>query len=426
MADTIYAPATAPGRAGVAIIRVSGPAADIIADRLAGRVPVARVATLARFLGSDGTVIDRGLILRFEPGRSFTGEAVVEFHVHGGPAIIRAIMEAIEASGLARLAIPGEFTRRAMDNGALDLQQVHAIADAIDAETEYQRQSAMARLDGMAGRRAARWRDALLHVMGRLEASIDFADEDLPRDILDGIRARLVDLADEMQAEVELYEGARSLRGGFEVAIVGPPNVGKSTLLNAIARRDVAITSPVAGTTRDVLEVKVDVGGIPVTFMDTAGLRDAEDAVEAIGVERARARASSAALRVHLRDEDDVDMGLFRDGDIIVQGKADLGRVGGLSGLTGHGVSGLLDQVGCKLRDRTQVDASLTREYERDAIVTAIVSLRTAIEGLRSTSPVELVCDDLYQASRQVAIVIGEVRNEDILGEIFSSFCLGK
>ena len=425
MADTIHAPATAPGKAGVAIVRVSGPSADAVCERLCGRQFDFRHATLATIRGADGEAIDSGIVLRFETGASFTGEPVVEFQVHGGPAIVDAVVGAIEATGLSQLAEPGAFTRRALENGRMDLLQVHGLADAIEAETELQRISAMRRMSGERSVQVRAWRDGLIHVASRLEAVIDFADEELPTDIEEGLLERVRQIRHALESELVGFGAARALRDGFEVAIVGLPNVGKSSLINYLSGREAAIVSDRAGTTRDVIEVRIDIEGIPIRVLDMAGLRDTVDDVERIGVERAHSRAASADLRLVLTDDGhtpDVDMS---PDDLVLRTKADLSGQDGISTVTGAGIGDVLAHIGAALRKRVRLANTITRTYERDALTGAVEALRRCDEQFDARQ-IELVLDDIYTGIRSLRLVIGEVDVEIILDEIFSSFCLGK
>ncbi len=290
--DTIYALASARGKAGVAVVRLSGPLAREAVARLAGSVPPDRELRLRR-LTVAGDVLDEALVAVFPEGGSFTGETVAEFHVHGGPAIVASLVAAMSAMPGLRPAEAGEFTRRAFLNGRLDLSQVEGLADLIDAETAAQRRQAMRVLSGSVAVRVAEWRATLLRALALVEVTIDFADEDVPVDVWPEVGTLIETLTAALRAEAAGTAVAERLRDGFEVAVLGAPNAGKSTLVNYLAGREVAITSPVPGTTRDVIEVRLDLGGLPVTFLDTAGLRESGDAVERIGVERARARAES-------------------------------------------------------------------------------------------------------------------------------------
>ena len=295
--DTIFAQATATGRAGVSVIRVSGPEAFDISSVFCDLPDVGRIG-LRAVRGSDGALIDRAVVFCFENGASFTGERVVEFQVHGGLATVARLLSELSAQKGCRLAEPGEFTRRALENGQLDLNQVEALSDLIDAETESQRQQAIRVLDGSFGDAGEWWRGKLLRAAALLEASIDFSDEEIP----DDLSVEVIHLVEETRASIsailERSTVAAKIRTGFTVAIIGAPNVGKSTLLNSIVGRQAAITSDVAGTTRDVIECRVDLQGLAVSFLDTAGLRDSKDEIEKLGISKAYEMADAADIRV--------------------------------------------------------------------------------------------------------------------------------
>ena len=336
--DTIFALASARGRAGVAVFRISGPEAHAAVAALAGDVPAMRRASLRRLIW-EGDVLDEALVLVFAAGASFTGEAAAELQVHGSTAVVQALGRALSGMSGLRLAEPGEFTRRAWANGQLDLAQIEGLADLIDAETEVQRRQAMRVLSGAIGRRAEEWRQKLIRAAALIEAVIDFADEDLPTDVTPEVQGLIEALLEDLRREIAGVAIAERLRDGFEVAIVGAPNSGKSTLLNALSGRDAAITSEIAGTTRDVIEVHMDLGGLPVTFLDTAGLRESEDRIEQIGVERGLARARQADLRIFVLSALGERLLLAPgEDDIQVLGKADLRGGLGVSGLTGLGL----------------------------------------------------------------------------------------
>ncbi|MFZ5708890.1 MAG: tRNA uridine-5-carboxymethylaminomethyl(34) synthesis GTPase MnmE [Pseudomonadota bacterium] len=430
MDDTIFALASARGRAGVSVVRLSGPASWAAVAALAGDVPAARRASL-RVLRSGGDVLDTALVIAFERGRSFTGEESAELHLHGSVATVAAVLSALGELPL-RPAEPGEFTRRALENGRLDLTQVEGLADLIDAETEAQRRQALRVLSGAVGRRAASWRDGLLRAAALVEATIDFADEDIPLDVRPEAGALLDSVHAELLAEKRGFQAAERIREGFEVAIVGEPNAGKSTLLNRLAGRDAAITSEIAGTTRDVIEVRMDIGGMAVTLLDTAGLRGAADPVEAMGVARAIRRAEAADLRVFLSTGTVFPMLAPGGDDIVVQAKGDLGaRAGagaglpGVSGLTGLGVDWLVAEIGRRLQPLTAGPAAVTRARQRKAVERAIAALERARALLDGASP-ELVAEEIRHAVRGLDFLIGRIDVEDVLGEIFGSFCIGK
>ncbi|WP_421702244.1 tRNA uridine-5-carboxymethylaminomethyl(34) synthesis GTPase MnmE [Aliiroseovarius sp.] len=426
--DTIYALASAQGKAGVAVVRISGPSAFSACAQLCA-LPAARQAALRRLVW-EGEVLDEALVLRFDAGASFTGEDVVELQLHGSLAVVNAVLRVLGQLDGLRLAEPGEFTRRALENECLDLAQVEGLADLIDAETEAQRKQAFRVLSGALGDKAEAWRTDLIRAAALLEATIDFADEDVPVDV----SPEVLDLLDRVEASLRAEsEGARiseRIREGFEIAIIGPPNIGKSTLLNALAGREAAITSEYAGTTRDVIEVRMELDGLPVTVLDTAGLRETEDHVEGIGIERAKQRAAAADLRVFLLDESGDVQGVEpQDGDVIAHGKADLRGAEGfsLSGKTGQGVDELIARASTVLRGRAAQAGTATRERHRLAILKALDVLEYArIEVLNGPDRAELAAEELRTAIRALDSLVGRVDVENILDEIFASFCLGK
>jgi tRNA modification GTPase len=426
--DTIYALATARGRSGLAVVRVSGPAAFAAGLALCGSLPSPRVAGLRR-LTWGGELLDEALVLNFAEGASFTGEAVVELHCHGGPAVVGAVLRALSSQPGLRLAEPGEFTRRALENGVLDLAQVEGLADLIDAETEAQRKQAVRVLSGSVGQKVEGWRRDLIRAGALLEATIDFADEDVPVDVSPEVLALIDGLMVDLGREAAGVTAAERIRDGFEVAIVGAPNAGKSTLLNQLAGREAAITSEIAGTTRDVIEVRMEIAGLPVTFLDTAGLRDTEDRLERAGIERALARAEAADLRLFLSDGSALPLDPTGD-DLVVVGKADTksGFSGlAVSGKTGKGVPELMALIGEILSKRVGSAGALVRERHRVAVTTAIRSLaESRAEVVRPDSHVELAAEHLRQAVRALDALVGRVDVDDLLGEIFASFCIGK
>jgi tRNA modification GTPase len=427
--DTIYATATARGRSGLAVVRISGPLAHDAAAALAGRLPSVRTAGLRRLVW-DSVLLDEALVLCFAKGASFTGEDVVELHVHGGPAVVGAVLRALAAQPGLRLAEPGEFTRRALENGVLDLAQVEGLADLIDAETEAQRRQAVKVLSGSIGRKVEGWRRDLIRAAALLEATIDFADEEVPVDVSPEVLTLIDGLMADLGREAAGVTAAERIRDGFEVAIVGAPNAGKSTLLNQLAGREAAITSEIAGTTRDVIEVRMDIDGLPVTFLDTAGLRDTDDRLELAGIDRALQRARAADLRVFLTDGQDVPGLTPGADDLVVIGKADTKSVvsrPAVSGLTGEGVPELMAQIGEILQSRVGATGALVRERHRIAVTSAIAALaESRAEVVRNDSRVELAAEHLRRALTALDALIGRVDVDDLLGEIFASFCIGK
>lgn len=426
--DTIYAQASGRGKAGVAVIRLSGPRAWEAVSALCGRLPAPRQAAV-RLLRIGEDTLDEALVLCFEAGRSFTGEESAELHLHGAIATVAAVLKALGSLGFLRLAEPGEFTRRAMESGRLDLSQVEGLADLIEAETEAQRKQALAVLSGSVGRMVETWRSKLIRAAALMEACIDFADEDLPVDVTPEAFALLSEVSAQLSAEIGRISVTERVREGFEVAIVGRPNAGKSTLLNALAGREAAITSEVAGTTRDVIEVRMDLSGLAVTLLDTAGLRDTEDQVEAIGVARAVERAKRADLRVFLLDDGDIPLLEPIADDLIVQGKADLGGSGDLrvSGKTGEGVDALVASITERLSERAAGAGVMTRERHRDCLGRASSALRSALEELdHGLERLDLAAEHCRTGIRALESLLGRVDVENLLDEIFSSFCIGK
>lgn len=430
MSDTIFALSTARGIAGVAVVRISGPDAVSALGALVQRIPAPRHAALRRVTDTELGVIDDAVILRFEAGHSFTGEDVVEFQTHGGRATTDALLMALGRLPGLRLAEPGEFTRRALENGRLDLAQVEALGDLIEAETAAQRQQALRLLSGALGERAEAWRSKLLRAVALIEATIDFADEDVPVDVTPEVTALIAAVSDSIAREIAGAASAERIREGFEVAIVGPPNVGKSTLLNALAGREAAITSDVAGTTRDVIEVRMDIAGLAVTLLDTAGLRETSDAVEEIGVERALARAASADLRVILQTAEGAALPIAPEGDdIVVTSKADVAQGAGLSisALTGEGLDELVKRIATVLESRAAGASSATHVRHRLAMAEAVERLQAAdVAVKRGAAHAEIAAHELHLAIRALDSLVGRIDVEHILGEIFATFCLGK
>lgn len=427
--DTIYALSTAQGKAGVAIIRISGPNAFKAVRALAGDVPAPRKASLRVLIDAQGVRLDEALVLTFEENHSFTGEQSAEFQVHGSSAVIAAVMNSLSVIRDVRLSEPGEFTRRALENGRLDLAQVEGLADLIDAETEAQRRQALRVLSGDLGRRAESWRKKLIRAAALLEATIDFADEEVPVDVSPEVLTLVTSVISDLEKEIAGVSTAERVRSGFEVAIVGAPNVGKSTLLNALAGRDAAITSEFAGTTRDVIEVRMDLAGLPITVLDTAGLRETQDAVESIGISRAKQRAKLADLRVFLVDEGEMPELTVETDDIILRAKADLlpEPTGAISGKTGAGVSALINQITQVLVGRASNAGLATRARHRDAMERGLSALNAAVALLpHGEDHSDIAAEELRTAIRALDSLVGRIDIENVLDEIFASFCLGK
>ena len=426
--DTIFALASAPGRAGVAVLRVSGPQSQHLCRSLAGTVPEPRCAKIAVLRSADG-VLDKALVLFFEGPASFTGEDIVEFHLHGGPAVVQSVISFLSTFEGCRLAEPGEFTRRALENGKLDLTEIEGLADLIDAETEAQRRQAQSLFEGRLGEAVEVWRRDAIRAAALLEATIDFADEEVPEDVSVEVLDLLGKLTESLTKEVEGSNVAERVRHGFEIAIIGAPNVGKSTLLNALAGRDAAITSSIAGTTRDVIEVRMDLRSLPVTVLDTAGLRETADEIEQIGVKRALARAESADVRVFLAEPDEqFDVTPMPD-DIWLRPKADLLEtdVPAVSGKTGQGVDELIDRLHGVLSARVAGVGFAVRERHGAAMSKALGYIAEAAVLVRAgPDSYDRAAEEIRSAQRSLEVLLGRIDVEGLLDEIFSSFCLGK
>ena len=430
--DTIFALSSGPPPAGIAVIRLSGPRVRFGLETLVESVPEPRTATLRKFNAADGTPIDRGIVLFFAAPASFTGEDVAELHVHGGRAVVAAVLAALGALPGFRPAEPGEFTRRAFGNERLDLTQVEGLADLIAAETEAQRRQALAQADGALGALYEGWREKLVRARALIEAELDFADEE---DIPGSVSVQAWDIVAGLEQEIVNHLADRRgerVRDGFEVVILGPPNVGKSSLLNAIARRDVAIVTPEAGTTRDLIEVRLDLDGYAVTLVDTAGLRDATSGVEREGIRRAEERAGSADLVLWVEDARDAARAELPLSDAIrVRNKMDLaegrGADGaiGVSARTGEGLAALLELVAERIAALSAPGESpvLTRARHRTALEGCLKSLRAADIAGR---PLELRAEDLRHAGDLLGRITGRIDVEDMLDVIFRDFCIGK
>ena len=436
---TIFALSSGVGKAGVAVIRVTGPESFALAQGLIRKpLPEMRKATFCRFYHPDGDEIDRGLLLVFQGPQSFSGEDCAEFQVHGGRAVIARLCSALHELG-ARPAEAGEFSRRAFENGKLDLVEAEALADLIDAETEGQRKQAVRQMEGSLGRLYEGWRKDLLHCLALFEAEIDFSDEDLPEDLSEQTKPLLPRVLEEIDRHLDDHHRGERLRDGVRVAIIGAPNVGKSSLINALVKRDVAIVSDISGTTRDVIEVHLDLAGIPVILADTAGLRQGADKIEEEGIKRAILRAEQSDFRLLVLDvsqDDDVSdthASLLQDGDIVVGNKVDLINPSQktpsyipISAKTGAGLDVLID---CMTENVVEAFAlteapALTRTRHRQALKDASDALHAfQTSGITDIS---LRAEDLRIATRCLGRITGRVDVEDMLDLIFSEFCIGK
>ena len=435
MTDTNFALATPPGRGAIAILRLSGPEtyAALAALGAGGLKP--RQASL-RQLAHDGRSIDQALVLRFPAPNSYTGEDCAELHLHGGRAVVETAGEALLALGL-RPADPGEFTRRAFENGRMDLAQAEAVADLIDAETSAQASQALGQLDGALSQTYAGFRRDLLTALALVEAEIDFPDEEVPDNLARTAGPVLDRLIGDLKAALVDARRGERIREGYRIVLIGETNAGKSSLFNALVAREAAIVTPIAGTTRDVLDADLIIGGYAVTLSDTAGLRDSDDPIEAEGVRRARARAEAADLRLWILAPGDPEgsaAGFVRPDDLLVFTKADIDRAAlppGREALvvsteTGEGLAALHDWLAARLaRDLSGSDfPAVTRERHRRRLGEALAAVETGRAAL-DVAP-EMAGDDLRRAADALARVTGAIGVEDILGEVFSTFCIGK
>lgn len=432
MSDTIFALSSGALPSGVAVIRISGPEVRFALEMTVGRLPAPRTAALRTIRGANGEVIDRGLVLFFPEPNSFTGEDVAEFHLHGGRAVVAAFVAFLGYLPGLRLAEAGEFTRRAFENGRLDLTEAEGLADLIVADTEAQRRQAVRLAGGAFRKKAEDWRRRLVDLRAHAEADLDFSDEDdVPEDVSGAIGVGVAALRAEMERELSAGQRGERIRDGFEVVVLGPPNAGKSSLVNALAEREVAIVTDIPGTTRDLVEVHLDLGGYAVTLVDTAGLRDGGDVIEAEGMRRGRARAAAADLILWLSDQaaDPPQEVITLGGPVLsVQTKSDL-----------HPLSG--EELKVSIYDRASVDRLLHR-LSQEAVArlggeAPLVSrarqrqcLQQAVDALGGVGtpdlPMEIVADHLRQAGDALGRLTGRIDVEEVLGSIFSTFCIGK
>lgn len=451
-ADTVFALSSARGRAGVAVIRLSGPGAGPALEALtAAAPPPPRLARLTRLADPDsGEALDRGLVLWFPGPASVTGEDVAELHVHGGRAVIAGVLDALARIDGLRPAEPGEFTRRAFEHGKLDLTAAEGVADLIAAQTAAQRRQALRQMDGALGALYDRWRTTLVGGLAHLEADIDFPDEDLPGGVADAVAPRVADVRADIARHLDDRHRGERLRDGLAVVILGPPNVGKSSLLNALSRSDAAIVSDIAGTTRDVIEVRMDLDGFAVRLIDTAGLREAGDVIEAEGVRRARQRAADADLRLVLADAAawpdmpaDTRALITKDTVLVINkidqrpdlavGAPDTGALGlhPVSATTGAGLDALMAALTAEIADRFDVGAApgLTRARHRAALTDCVAHLDrflAATGGGRGGHDPVLAAEDIRLATRALGRITGRVDVEDVLDVVFADFCIGK
>ena len=433
-AQTIFALASGTGRAGVAVIRVSGPDTRAAITRLGCVQPPPRVAARAKFIHPlSAEIVDEGLLLWFPAPHSFTGEDVAELHIHGGRAVIEEMLTALGSIPGLRMAAPGEFTRRAFEHDKMDLTQAEALSDLVAAETKAQARQALRQMSGALKALYEGWRAQLVRALAHLETVIDFPDEDLPADVTERLWADVRALAAAIEAHLNDGGRGEQIREGLAVAIIGPPNAGKSSLLNALAGRDAAIVAASPGTTRDVIEVHLNLDGYAVTLADTAGLRDAADDVEQEGIRRSLARAETADVKIAVFDgtalRDPATTALVDSDTLVVINKADLFTAGQseghpISAKTGKGLPAFLTVLTALVKTKmdTQGAAPLTRARHRDALEECVGALHRALKAPMS----ELAAEDLRLAARALGRITGRVDVEEILDVVFRDFCIGK
>ena len=440
--ETIFALASGRGRAGVAVVRLSGPGSKASLEKLSGKsAPKPRIATLRPLYRSkDKSLIDQSLVLFFPMPNSFTGEDVVELHLHGGPAVLTALFEELSGIEGLRPALPGEFTRRAFEHGKMDLTEAEGLGDLVNAETEAQARQALRQMQGELGRLYEAWRTELITALAHLEADIDFPDEDLPGGVAAAIAPKVASLKAAIQNHLADGHRGEKIREGLDVVILGRPNVGKSSLLNALARRDAAIVSEQEGTTRDIIEVPMDLAGFPVIIADTAGLRDSDNIIEREGVRRARARAERADIRLVMTTADAPELptefaDLLRPGDYHLVNKIDMpgassgahslkGRPCLLSVKTGEGLEEFLKRLEQDVTARLDLSGApaLTRVRHRQSLE----ECAAALARFEKAPEPELAAEDIRLAVRALGRITGRIDVEDILDVIFGDFCIGK
>jgi len=433
--ETIFGLSTLFGKSGVAVIRISGEKAAKVLGELGIACPQPRMAQFAK-LRHQNEIIDEALVLYFAAPASFTGEEVVELHTHGSRAVISKLFEIFSKLDYLRMAEAGEFSRRAFLNGKMDLMEAEGLADLIDAETTAQHKQAMRQMQGQLGKVYDEWRASLVKLLARVEAYIDFPDEDLPQELLDQIIEKITTLKTDISRHLNDGKVGEKIREGLYAVILGAPNVGKSSLLNFLAKRDAAIVSDIAGTTRDVVEVQLEIAGLPVTFADTAGIRDASDAIESEGIRRALARAENADIKIVMYsagEELSSDIkNLIDENTILLCNKIDQNPHEDISVYSyipisiksGEGLNSLLEKLSETISQKYSVTESpiITRARHRQALEEALRSL----DSYDANKPIELMGEDLRYAAVSLGRITGKIDVEELLDEIFFSFCIGK
>ena len=442
---TIYALSSGSGISGIAVIRVSGKSTAEVVKKITGaKLPAPRVATLIKF-NKNGTkeLIDEGVIIWFPAPNSYTGEDLAEFHVHGSRAVINAMHSSIAKIKNCRLAEPGEFTKKAFQNGKINLLKAESIADLISSETEIQRKQAIKIMSGKSSDKFNSWRKKLLKILSHIEAKIDFPDEDLPNNIVKEIQKTSNDVMNEIKKTINDQKVGERIREGFKIAIVGPSNAGKSSLLNYLSKRDAAIVSEIAGTTRDVIETHLNLDGYPVVLSDTAGIRESENEIEKKGIKIALNRAEDADLKLVIVSTKNVDFakvlkGLLTKDAILVVNKSDLikGKLNKKFKKYEHilisikkdlNLNKLISKIKSKLKNKfiTSEDILITRERHRQNLINCVQHLEK-FQKKKSAQDFDKAAEDLRLATRHLGMIVGKVDVEELLGSIFNDFCIGK
>ena len=442
---TIYALSTGPGLSGVAVIRISGPdTQEVIKNLTKSDLPIPRLATIKKYNKiSTNELIDEGILLWFPGPHSYTGEDMAEFHIHGSRAVIAAMHASISKIENCRLAEPGEFTKIAFQNGKINLLKAESISDLISSETEIQRQQAIKIMSGKSSEKFNFLREKLLKILTNVEAKIDFPEDDLPEDVIKNIKTDSEKIREEIQKILNDQKVGERIREGFKIAIVGPTNVGKSSLLNYLSKRDVAIVSEIAGTTRDIIEAHLNIDGYPVVVSDTAGIRESKDEIEEKGIKLALKRAEDADLNIILLEPKSVDFTSFLDDfvdekGIIVVNKSDLGTGNidekikkynpiNISIKEEKNLDKLINSIKEKLKDKfiTSKDILITRERHRENLEQCFFHLKN-FEEKNDKKDFDKAAEDLRLATRYLGMIVGKVNVEEILESIFSDFCIGK
>ena len=435
MAATIYALSTPPGISAVAIIRISGPDSFRAVGKLCKQKTAfkldKRKTHLRKIFSHDGKLLDEGFVICFDKGRSVTGEDMAEFQLHGSNIVVNTVLNALSKLSYTRLAEPGEFTKKAMENNKIDLFQAEGLSDLLAAETEAQQEQALTTYSGYMSERIGGWKESVVKMLSIVETVIDFSDDVDTSDFVNSLKGDLKDLEEELIKEKMGFKAAESLRDGFEVAFVGEPNVGKSTILNYLAKRNLAITSEVSGTTRDIIELRFNLEGLPITFLDTAGIRYTEDEIEKVGVNNSIERVNRSDVRVFLtRNNQEINKFGVKHlkTDIVLRPKGDLsGSEPSISGKTGKGFDYLLKSLKKRFENKTREASCITRTRHLEKVLRCLKNIKSIRKKIENKNyEVEIIAEEFRDTLRNFDGLLGFVDTEEILGEIFANFCIGK